>query len=84
MSKEIKKYEGFIAYPGNFEGKVCLDYKKIKSGEILVTKATTPAQIEAMTKAIGILVERKGFIQHATIIAREFKIPTIVGIENIT
>lgn len=84
MSELMKKFVGYIAYPGEFEGIVCLDYTKIKKGEVLVTTATTPAQIEAMTKAVGILVERKGFVQHATIIAREFKIPTVVGIDNIT
>lgn len=81
---EEKIINGYIAYPGNFKGFACLNYKNIVEGDILVVKSTTPAQVEAISKAKGILVERVGFVQHATIIAREFKKPIIVGLKNIT
>jgi phosphohistidine swiveling domain-containing protein len=52
---------------------------KIKKGDILVCPMTLPDYLPAMKKAKAIITEEGGVTCHAAIIAREFKIPCIVG-----
>jgi len=53
-------------------------------GDILVTDITTPDWENLMQKAGGIITNKGGRVCHASIIAREFGIPTIVGTGNAT
>lgn len=52
---------------------------KIKSGDILVCPMTLPDYLPAMRKAKAIITEEGGITCHAAIIARELKIPCVVG-----
>lgn len=52
------------------------------SGKILVTHSTIPKYNHLYTKALAIIVEEGGILAHASVLAREFKIPTIVGVKN--
>ena len=56
----------------------------VKPGEILVTKATDPAWAFLMVAADGLVVEQGNLLSHAAIIARELRIPTVIGVEGIT
>ncbi len=81
--------KGLNPSPGIVSGKVCLilDLKelyKIKKGEILVTRMTTPDFVPAMKRAAGIITDAGGITCHAAIVSRELGVPCIVGTGNAT
>jgi pyruvate,water dikinase len=55
------------------------DTSLMQSGEILVTKMTTPDFVPAMRKASAIVTDDGGSTCHAAIVSREMGIPCIVG-----
>jgi pyruvate, water dikinase len=57
---------------------------KIKQGDILVTKMTTPDMVPAMQKAVAIVTNEGGMTCHAAIVSREMGTPCIVGTEHAT
>lgn len=84
-----KNLTGSTAYGGFVKGKVKVlmkpqQIRKIKEGDILVATNTTPEYVSAMKKSSAVLTEKGGITSHASIIARELKIPCIVGINNLT
>jgi len=86
QSKEIK---GTIANKGKVIGRVKViitkkDFKKIKSGDILVTQMTRPEHISIMKKAGAIITDEGGVTCHAAIISRELNIPCIIGTQIAT
>lgn len=52
------------------------------SGKILVTRQTDPGWTIVFPLLKGIVVERGGMLSHAAIVARELRIPCIVGVER--
>ncbi|MDP1728789.1 MAG: PEP-utilizing enzyme, partial [archaeon] len=60
-------------------GKIENLIKSMQKGEILVTETTGPEIMKACNKAIAIITDEGGLLSHAAIIARELKIPCIVG-----
>jgi len=52
------------------------------SGKILVTRQTDPGWTIVFPLLKGIIVERGGMLSHAAIVARELRIPCIVGVER--
>ncbi|CEG11856.1 putative phosphoenolpyruvate synthase [groundwater metagenome] len=57
---------------------------KIKLGDVLVTRMTTPDMVPAMKKAAAIITDEGGMTCHAAIVARELGIPCIVGTKTAT
>lgn len=57
---------------------------KLEKGDILVTRQTDPGWIYAFPLISGLIVERGGMLSHGAIVAREFGIPAVVGIPDIT
>ena len=53
----------------------------VKDGDILVAQMTTPDIIPVMPKIAGIVTLEGGITSHACLIAREFGIPAVVGLE---
>ena len=51
----------------------------MKNGDIIVTDMTKPDMMIACKNASGIITDEGGVVCHASIIAREFKKPCIVG-----
>lgn len=87
MNNEILK--GFGASRGRATGKVCIladseEIYKVKEGDIIVTKMTTPDMVPAMRRAVGIVTDRGGITSHAAVIARELRIPCVVGTGDAT
>lgn len=83
-TKEQTEIKGQTAYSGKVQGTVCkvethADLKKIKKGVILVTPMTSVTYIPYVEKVAGIVTDEGGIICHAASIAREMKIPTIIG-----
>jgi len=80
---------GVPASPGYIKGRAKIilgrdHFSKIRCGDILVSTMTRPEFLPAMKKAGAIITEEGGITSHAAVIARELKIPCIVGIKNLT
>lgn len=58
--------------------------KELHKGEILVTRATEPSWTPVFVNAVGVVLEIGGPLQHGAIIAREYGLPCVSGIENAT
>ncbi|MEK6954821.1 MAG: PEP-utilizing enzyme [Candidatus Micrarchaeota archaeon] len=81
---------GSVAYDGGkVSGKVSKlfaidEIPKFKPGSVLVTPMTIPDFLPAMKKACAIVTDEGGITCHAAIVARELKIPCIIGTRNAT
>lgn len=83
ISNELK---GTVASEGLVQGKAFVieneeDLQNFPEGYILVTSMTTPKFLPAMQRSIGIITDFGGVMSHPAIIARELKLPCIVGIK---
>ena len=58
--------------------------KPLQVGEILVAKCTEPSWTPIFLNASGVVLEVGGTLQHGAIIAREYGIPCVSGIEQAT
>ncbi|MCK4818877.1 phosphoenolpyruvate synthase, partial [bacterium] len=69
----VKKIKGKV--------QVILDVskKEFKQGNILVTTMTRPEFVPLMRKAKAIITDEGGITCHAAVVAREFKIPAVIG-----
>ena len=80
---------GIAASPGIGVGpakkiKSAGEIKKIKKGDILVTKMTSPDFVPAMKSAAAIVTDEGGQTSHAAIVSRELGIPCVVGTKTAT
>jgi phosphohistidine swiveling domain-containing protein len=88
--EEGNDLKGQVACKGYYEGLVCLIFpgdlemlkragEKFKKGSVLVTTMTQPNMVPLMKIAGAIVTDEGGLTSHAAIIARELKVPCIVG-----
>jgi pyruvate,water dikinase len=57
---------------------------RLRPGDILVTRQTDPGWGPVFPLISGLVMERGGMLSHGAIIAREFGIPSIVGVADAT
>jgi pyruvate,water dikinase len=57
---------------------------KLSAGDVLVTKQTDPGWGPIFPLISGLVIERGGMLSHGAIIAREFGIPSVVGVKDAT
>ncbi len=79
---------GLAASAGRIRGRVkvlesVLESDKLVKGDILVTRQTDPGWAMVFPLIGGLIVERGGALSHGAIVAREFGIPAVVGVENV-
>lgn len=60
------------------------EFDKLKHGDILVARQTDPGWGPLFHLIDGLILERGGMLSHGAILAREFGIPTIVGVASAT
>ncbi len=77
---------GLQASPGVGRGKVQIvrgldDLGKVKKGDVLVARMTTPDYVPAMERASAIVTDSGGSTCHAAIVGREMGLPVVVGTE---
>jgi pyruvate,water dikinase len=60
------------------------DSHRLKAGDILVTRQTDPGWGAIFPLISGLVIERGGMLSHGAIIAREFGIPSVVGVKDAT
>jgi len=80
---------GAPASPGIGSGEVKIirknkEISKIKPGDVLVAKMTSPDYVPAMKKASAIVTDEGGLTSHAAIVSRELGIPCVVGTKDAT
>jgi len=82
--------KGIPASPGVAYGKAVVALtvdeaaRKMKKGDILVTKMTDPDWVPYMKLASAIVTDEGGMTAHAAIVSRELGIPAVVGTGNAT
>jgi phosphoenolpyruvate synthase/pyruvate phosphate dikinase len=84
MQSSTKVINGRTACLGKVIGRVRIiqdikELDKIKKGDILVTKMTTPDFVIAMRRCGGIVTDEGGVTCHAAIVSREFGIPCLIA-----
>ncbi len=82
-------WHGSCACPGEVEGEVKIintpeEMEKMNKGDIMLALTTYPSLLPAMKKAAAIVTEDGGITCHAAIVAREFRIPCVVGVKKIS
>ena len=55
---------------------------ELRRGEIMVARTTDPGWTPLFFLAGGLVLERGGMLSHGSIVAREFGIPAVVGLEG--
>ena len=80
---------GVGVYGGEIEGiaRVVLDPRDnatIEPGEILIAPVTDAGWTPLFLHAAGLVVEVGGLLSHGSVIAREYGLPAIIGVENAT
>jgi pyruvate,water dikinase len=80
---------GVVAHAGVGSGPVAVvqsdvEMNRFPEGAVLVTKYTAPWLARIVPKAAAIVAERGSAAGHLATIAREFRIPTLVGVERAT
>ena len=84
VRSEAQKVRGLAVSPGVYEGSARLirgaqDFARIEKGDILVTRATSPAFNTVLPLLGAIVTDRGGLLSHAAIVSREYGIPAVVG-----
>ncbi len=80
---------GVPASPGRATGSVRVirgpdEFDELQSGEILVAPMTAPAWTPLFTRAAAVVTDVGSAAAHASIIAREYGIPAVVGCSDAT
>ena len=60
------------------------DFHKVAADDVLVAPQTDPGWATVLFLVRGLVMERGGMLSHGAIIAREFGIPSVVGVEQAT
>lgn len=60
------------------------DFTAVHAGDILVCPFTDPAWTPLLGVAAGVVTERGGALSHAAIVARERRIPAVLGVHEAT
>ncbi|MBI5733546.1 MAG: hypothetical protein HY973_01190 [Candidatus Kerfeldbacteria bacterium] len=82
-SSNLKVVKGVTVSPGTVQGPVqfadAYTFPNLKRGAILVTAMTTPDSVPYLKRVKAIVTDEGGATAHAAIIARELKIPCVIG-----
>ncbi|OHD66285.1 MAG: hypothetical protein A2176_07280 [Spirochaetes bacterium RBG_13_51_14] len=60
------------------------DADRLEQGDILITKFTDPGWTSHFSLLAGVATETGGVLSHAAVISREYGIPAVLAVENIT
>ena len=80
---------GQPASPGRARGPVRVisgpdDFASFQAGEVLVARATAPAWTPLFARAAAVVTDTGTLAAHASLVAREYGIPAVVGTANAT
>jgi len=79
---------GVPASSGTIEGRarvvLRMEDAALEEGDILVTTFTDPSWTPAFVSIKGLVTEVGGMMTHGSVVAREYGLPAVVGVENAT
>ncbi|MDR3597664.1 phosphoenolpyruvate synthase [Clostridium sp.] len=79
---------GLPVSSGVIEGRACvilnMEDADLEDGDILVTAFTDPGWTPLFVSIKGLVTEVGGLMTHGAVIAREYGLPAVVGVENAT
>jgi pyruvate,water dikinase len=80
---------GFAVSPGKVTAPASVilspaDFEQMKPDTALVCPTTTPAWTPLFSLALGLATDIGGILAHGSIVAREYRIPAVMGIGNVT
>ncbi len=79
---------GLAVSSGVIEGRarviLNMEYAKLEDGDILITTFTDPSWTPLFVSIKGLVTEVGGLMTHGAVIAREYGLPAVVGVENAT
>lgn len=80
---------GLSGSPGCVQGiakvvRSLAEAKKLRKGDILVTQTTAPPWTPLFATAAAVVTEAGGILSHCAIVAREYRIPAVLGVRNAT
>ncbi|MGD6846894.1 phosphoenolpyruvate synthase [Rossellomorea aquimaris] len=77
---------GLPVSPGMIEGRarviLNMEEAEVEEGDILVTAFTDPSWTPLFVSIKGLVTEVGGLMTHGAVIAREYGLPAVVGVEN--
>ena len=82
-----KELKGIAASSGYYRGPVkivqgLIDFHKVKPGDVIVIPYSDVSWAPLFSKANAVVAEAGGLLSHSAIVAREYGIPAIVGVQN--
>jgi pyruvate,water dikinase len=88
-SGPLARLSGVGACGGSITGRAVIlndvtEAERIARGDVLVTRQTDPGWGPIFPLISGLVIERGGMLSHGAIIAREFGIPSVVGVRDAT
>ena len=60
------------------------DFARIEPGDVLVATTTTPAWTPLFPSLAALVTETGGILSHAAVVAREYRLPAVVGVADAT
>jgi phosphohistidine swiveling domain-containing protein len=82
-------WQGLAVSGGRAEGRARVllspaEGHRLQTGEVLVAPSTDPAWSPLFLRASGLVMEIGGFLSHGSIVAREYGIPAVANIPEVT
>jgi phosphoenolpyruvate synthase/pyruvate phosphate dikinase len=82
-----KELKGVAASSGYYRGPVKIvqgltDFHKVRPGDVIVIPYSDISWAPLFSKAKAVVAEAGGLLSHSAIVAREYGIPAIVGVQN--
>jgi pyruvate,water dikinase len=82
-------YQGIACASGQASGPARIiqdinEARKIRKGDILVTRFTDPGWTPLFSLISGVITETGGILSHAAVIAREYGIPAVLSVTDVT
>ena len=86
--EDVNVIAGEGVSPGMYEGRIHIIHDpskaKLSQGEILCCHGTDPSWTPLFLSAGALIMEVGGLMTHGSVVAREYGIPAVVGLEKIT
>lgn len=84
VNEEEQSFKGYAASKGSHTGTVKIvrdqsDFSKVHQGDVLVCKTTLPPWTVLFSVAGAVITDAGGILSHAGTVAREYKLPAVLG-----